>query len=88
MEESCKMNDRIKPIRFLIVWFVAGIAVLPAAAALSITAIVAFLCQFGISIGRHVIGGIFGVNLLSPLSSCIVLLITGFLHRHSAEGGY
>ncbi len=41
MEESCKMNDRVRPFRFLFVWFVAGIAVLPVAGVLSLTAIFA-----------------------------------------------
>ena len=70
MEESCKMNDRIKPFRFLFVWFIAGIAVLPVAAVLSVTAFVVFMS------GWDFWEYWWDDNLY--LIMCIFLLITGF----------
>ncbi len=64
------MNNRIRPFRFLFVWFVAGIAVLPAAAALSLTAIVVFMSAWDDWEFRS------DDNIY--LIVCIVLLITGF----------
>ena len=70
MGESCKMNDRVRPFRFLFVWFVAGIAVLPVAAALSLTAMAVFMSVW--------VDGEYWWDDNFYLIICIVLLITGF----------
>ena len=70
MEESCKMNDRIRPFRFLFVWFIAGIAVWPAAAVLSVTAFVVFMSVW--------VDGEYWWDDNIYLIIGIALLITGF----------
>lgn len=83
------MNAQIKPLRFMIAWFIAGLIVLPLAIVLSLTAIVAFQTALSALLDTSSwdfwedYGFLFMGTALLITGFCIGTLQKGLIRRHA-----